>query len=58
MIGDLCADDRLQLRHARACFRQELSDTESLVIQMNDMLEKQRSILSLCQNKSGEMHEF
>jgi len=47
------ADVWLQLRHASACFRQELCDTEPLVNELHDMLEQQRSVLSLCQNMSG-----
>ena len=46
-----------QLQHANACFCQELRDTEPLVSQLQDMLEKQRSLLALCQNVDpGEMH--
>jgi len=46
-----------QLQHANASFRQELSDSEPVVTHLREVLDKQRSLLSLVHDaKCGELH--
>jgi len=47
-----------QLRHANACFRQELCDSEPLVAHLRDVLDKQRSLLSVRDGMSSELYNL
>ena len=47
-----------QLQHVTESFRQELCDTEQLVAQLRDVLEKQRSLLSIRDSISRELSSF
>jgi len=46
-----------QLQHAKACFQQELQDTEPLVAQLREVINRQRSLLSAQDSLTGELHK-
>ena len=46
------------MRHANACFRQELSDSEPLVARLRGVIDRQRSLLLLRDGVSSELHNL